>query len=136
MTSPTWPDIPYPAWRDTAATLQLWTQVVGKVRLALTPWVNHGWQVPLYVTACGLGTGPMPVGPMPVGPGPAGPKGAGELVEIELDFVGHRLAVRSSSGAERALACARAAYPARGYCRRSGSSARSGHLGRLVVPNW
>ena len=57
-----WPDLPYPAWRETAATLQLWTQIVGKVRLALTPWLNHGWQVPLYVTARGLGTSPIPVG--------------------------------------------------------------------------
>ena len=41
-----WPDLPYNSWRDTAATLQLWTQIVGKVRLTLTPWLNHGWQVP------------------------------------------------------------------------------------------
>lgn len=50
-----WPDIPYAPWRDTAATLHLWTQIVGKVRLKLTPWLNHGWHVPLYVTARGLG---------------------------------------------------------------------------------
>jgi hypothetical protein len=49
-----WPDLSYAVWRDTAATLQLWTQIVGKVRLRLTPWVNHGWQVPLYVSARGL----------------------------------------------------------------------------------
>jgi hypothetical protein len=42
--APVWPDLPYDAWRETAATLHLWTQIVGKVRLALTPWVNHGWQ--------------------------------------------------------------------------------------------
>jgi len=46
-----WPDLPYLAWRETASTLQPWTQIVGKIRLALTPWLNHGWQVPLYVTA-------------------------------------------------------------------------------------
>jgi hypothetical protein len=57
-----WPDLPYPLWRDTAATLQLWTQIVGKVRLALTPWVNHSWQVPLYVGARGLGTSAIPIG--------------------------------------------------------------------------
>ena len=57
-----WPDLPYDAWRETAATLHLWTQIVGKVRLALTPWVNHGWQVPLYVSSRGLGTSPIPVG--------------------------------------------------------------------------
>ena len=57
---PAWPELDYPAWRATATTLQLWTQIVGKVRLALTPWLNHGWHVPLYVTARGLGTSPMP----------------------------------------------------------------------------
>ena len=57
-----WPDLPYASWRETAATLQLWTQIVGKVRLTLTPWLNHGWQVPLNVTAGGLGTSPIPVG--------------------------------------------------------------------------
>jgi hypothetical protein len=57
-----WPDLPYAEWRSTAASLHLWTQIVGKVRLMLTPWVNHGWQVPLYVTARGLGTSPIPVG--------------------------------------------------------------------------
>lgn len=88
--TPAWPAIPYPAWRDTALTLQLWTQVVGKVRVALSPWVNHGWHVTLHVTARGLGTGPMPVG--------------GEYLELELDFVGHRLAARTSAGAEGGFA--------------------------------
>ncbi|MFL5326690.1 MAG: DUF5996 family protein, partial [Microvirga sp.] len=85
-----WPALPYPAWRETAATLQLWTQIVGKVRLTLTPWANHGWQVPLYVTARGLGTSPIPVG--------------GEILELEFDFIGHRLAARTSRGEERTLA--------------------------------
>lgn len=84
-----WPDLPYPDWRDTAATLQLWTQIVGKVRLMLTPWVNHSWQVPLYVTARGLGTSAIPVDK--------------EILEIEFDFIGHRLLVRTSRGEERAL---------------------------------
>ncbi len=88
--SPTWPAIPYPAWRDTAATLQLWTQVVGKVRVALAPWVNHGWHVTLHVTARGLGTGPMPVD--------------GEYLELEFDFVRHRLDARTSAGAEGGFA--------------------------------
>jgi hypothetical protein len=79
-----WPDLPYPSWRDTAATLQLWTQIVGKIRLSLSPWLNHGWQVPLYVTARGLGTSPMPVGD--------------EILEIEFDFIAHRLLVRTSRG--------------------------------------
>jgi Family of unknown function (DUF5996) len=79
-----WPELPYPAWRETEATLQLWTQIVGKVRLTLTPWLNHSWQVPLYVTARGLGTSPIPVG--------------SEILEMEFDFIDHRLAARTSAG--------------------------------------
>jgi hypothetical protein len=86
----TWPSLSYPAWRDTATTLHLWTQIVGKVRLALTPWVNHSWQVPLYVTARGLGTSAVPAGR--------------EIFEMELDFMAHRLIVRGSWGAERTIA--------------------------------
>src|SRR5262245_8668053 len=87
-----WPELPYESWRDTAASLQLWTQIVGKVRLKLTPWLNHGWQVPLYVTARGLGTSTMPVG--------------AELLEIEFDFISQRLVARTSRGEERSLALA------------------------------
>ena len=90
MSAAVWPILPYPAWRDTAVTLQLWTQIVGKVRLALTPWVNHSWQVPSYVTARGLGTSPIPVG--------------NEILEIEFDFISHRLVVRTSRGEDRTLA--------------------------------
>nr|WP_131119085.1 DUF5996 family protein [Lichenihabitans psoromatis] len=79
-----WPRLDYLAWRDTLATLQLWTQVVGKVRLACTPWLNHGWHVPLYVTARGLGTSPVPI--------------AHEILEIEFDFVAHWLTCRTSRG--------------------------------------
>jgi hypothetical protein len=85
-----WPDLAYEGWRETAATLQLWTQIVGKVRLALAPWVNHSWQVPLYVTARGLTTSPMPI--------------AGEILELEFDFVHHRLLARTSRPEERSLA--------------------------------
>jgi hypothetical protein len=85
-----WPDLTYEAWRETAATLQLWTQIVGKVRLALTPWVNHSWQVPLYVTARGLTTSPMPF--------------AGEILELEFDFIHHRLLARTSRAEERSFA--------------------------------
>ncbi len=87
---PAWPDLAYAPWRETARTLQLWTQIVGKVRLALTPWLNHGWQVPFYVTARGLGTSPIPVG--------------GEILEFEFDFLRHRLMARTSRGDERTLA--------------------------------
>ncbi|MBV8566405.1 MAG: hypothetical protein JO273_13210 [Methylobacteriaceae bacterium] len=85
-----WPDMPFAAWSDTVATLHLWTQIVGKTRLALTPWINHGWQVPLYVSARGLTTSPIPFG--------------NEILEIEFDFIGHRLVARTSRGEERALA--------------------------------
>jgi hypothetical protein len=85
-----WPALPFGSWRDTAMTLQLWTQVVGKIRLASTPWLNHSWQVPLYVTARGLTTSSMPNG--------------NESVEIEFDFIAHRLMGRSSSGAVAELA--------------------------------
>jgi Family of unknown function (DUF5996) len=84
-----WPDLPYASWRETAATLQLWTQIVGKVRLTLMPWLNHGWQVPLYVTACGLGTSPIPAG--------------SEILDIEFDFISHRLVARTSRGEVREL---------------------------------
>jgi len=82
-----WPELAYSKWRDTAATLHLWTQIVGKVRLALSPWINHSWQVAFYVTARGLGTSPIPVGE--------------EILELEFDFIAHRLAVRTSRGEER-----------------------------------
>src|SRR5688572_14835445 len=94
MTAPTienpWPALDYPEWRDTALTLQLWTQIVGKIRLSLSPWLNHGWQVPLYVTARGLGTSAIPAG--------------GTIIDIEFDFVDHRLICRSSSGDMRSIA--------------------------------
>ena len=89
MNAVTWPALPYPAWRDTATTLHLWTQIVGKVRLALTPWVNHSWQVPLYVTARGLGTSPIPF--------------RDETFEIDFDLIGHGLLVRTSRGTERTI---------------------------------
>src|SRR5262245_5823724 len=83
-----WPELAYPRWRDTAITLQLWTQIAGKVRLALAPWVNHSWQVPLYVTVRGLGTSPIPFG--------------SDLLEIEFDFLQHRLLMSTSRGEQRA----------------------------------
>ena len=85
-----WPELPFEAWKPTLATLHLWTQIIGKVRLSLTPWVNHSWQVPLYVSARGLGTSPIPFG--------------AEALEVEFDFISHRLCARTSRGDERALA--------------------------------
>ncbi len=79
-----WPELPYAAWKDTAATLHLWTQVVGKVRLAKTPWLNHAWHVTLYVTARGLTTGPIPDGE--------------RTFQIDFDFIDHLMWVRASDG--------------------------------------
>ena len=79
-----WPELPYAAWKDTYATLHLWTQIVGKVRLALTPWLNHSWHVTLYVSARGLSTGPMPT--------------ESRDLSIEFDFIDHVLWLRTSDG--------------------------------------
>jgi hypothetical protein len=84
-----WPDLAYANWRDTALTLQLWTQIIGKVRLSLAPWLNHGWQTALYVTARGIGTSPIPY--------------QGENLELEFDFIGHRLVARTSQGETETL---------------------------------
>jgi hypothetical protein len=85
-----WPALPYAAWRETATSLHLRMQIVGKVRLMLTPWLNHGWQVPFYVSARGLSTSPVPVG--------------SEILEIEFDFIGYQLIFRSSRGEQRTIA--------------------------------
>jgi hypothetical protein len=79
-----WPAIPWRDWGETLATVHMWTQIVGKIRMAKSPPLNHWWHVPLYVTARGLGTSPMPHGP--------------RLFEIDFDFVGHRLAIIDSEG--------------------------------------
>jgi hypothetical protein len=84
-----WPALPYADWQDTRATLHLWTQVVGKIRLAQTPWLNHSWHVALYVTARGLTTGPIP-------------HPACEF-QIDFDFIDHALWVRTSAGEARRL---------------------------------
>jgi hypothetical protein len=84
-----WPALPYAAWRDTAITLQLWTQIAGKVRLALTPWLNHSWHVTLQVSARGLATPPIPYN--------------GRDFTIEFDFIDHVLWLRTSDGHFRQL---------------------------------
>ena len=81
-----WPELPYESWVDTRNTLHRWTQVVGKIRLALTPLVNHWWNVPLYVTARGLTTSTIPYGD--------------RWFDMEFDFIAHVLRIRSSDGAE------------------------------------
>ena len=79
-----WPVLPWSEWAATANTLHMWTQIVGKTRLALTPLQNHWWNVPLYVTARGLGTSAMPYGD--------------DVLDIEFDFVAHELHLRLGSG--------------------------------------
>jgi len=90
--SPSWPPLPLAQWQETYATLHLWTQIVGKTRLSLSPMMNHWWQVTLYVTARGLTTSPMPSG--------------FRSLEIELDFIDHALVFRTSDGMVRSLALA------------------------------
>jgi hypothetical protein len=84
-----WPELPYSAWRDTCANLQLRTQIVGKIRLAQTPWINHSWHVTLYVTGSGLTTGPIPY--------------EAQTFQIDFDFVAHQLVVRLDSGLTRSM---------------------------------
>ena len=87
-----WPPLPLEEWQDTYATLHRWTQIVGKVRLAQAPMLNHWWQVPLYVTTRGLSTSPIPYGDV--------------SFEISFDFLDHQLRVQTSDGAVRTLALA------------------------------
>jgi hypothetical protein len=84
-----WPSLPLAAWQDTYATLHLWTQVVGKVRLALAPMLNHWWQATLYVTARGLTTSSISNGT--------------RVLQIDFDFLDHRLLLQTSDGATRSL---------------------------------
>ncbi|MBS1191442.1 MAG: hypothetical protein H6R10_3234 [Rhodocyclaceae bacterium] len=84
-----WPHLPFEAWKDTCATLHLWTQIVGKIRATQTPWVNHSWHVTLYVAARGLTTSPIPYG--------------GRTFQIDFDFIDHRLLIRTDDGASRTI---------------------------------
>jgi hypothetical protein len=84
-----WPPLPYAAWKDTCSTLHLWTQIVGKIRLMQTPWLNHSWHVVLYVTARGLTTSPIPYG--------------GRAFQIDFDFIDHVLWMQTSDGHSRQI---------------------------------
>jgi hypothetical protein len=84
-----WPALPLSAWADTYATLHMWTQIVGKVRLALSPRVNHWWEVALYVNARGLTTSPIPYR-----------KG---VFEVQFDFIEHRLDITTSGGETKSM---------------------------------
>jgi hypothetical protein len=80
-----WPELEWGRWKDTAETLHMFLQIAGKTRLALTPVQNHWWNIPLYLTARGLGTSPMPFG-------------GGQSLDIEFDFLAHELRFRTSTG--------------------------------------
>ena len=84
-----WPELPYAAWRDSCETLHLMTQIVGKICLARTPWLNHSWHVTLYVTARGLTTSPIPDG--------------ARSFQIDFDFIDHVLLISTSDGKQRKL---------------------------------
>jgi hypothetical protein len=84
-----WPELPLADWQETCTTLQLWTQVVGKIRLVLTPWLNHSWHVVLYVTTRGLTTSPIPCGE--------------RSFSIDFDFIDHRLVIAVDDGRVRQL---------------------------------
>jgi hypothetical protein len=84
-----WPELPFDAWQDTYATLHLWTQIVGKVRLALSPRVNHWWEVPFYVNARGLTTSAIPYGD--------------GIFEVQFDFIQHKLEIQTSWGTNTTL---------------------------------
>jgi hypothetical protein len=87
-----WPAIPYEEWKATLATLHLWTQIVGKVRLVQTPWVNHSWHVPFYVTVRGLTTSPIPYG--------------ARSFEIRFDFLEHQVVIETIEGGVESIGLA------------------------------
>lgn len=93
LTAPAWPSLPVTEWHATRDTLQLWTQIVGKIRLAHSPLLNHWWNVPLYVTARGLTTSLMW-------------SGDGRGFQIDFDFLAHQLAITVSDGTRRTVALA------------------------------
>ncbi len=84
-----WPELPLDAWQDTYATLHMWTQIVGKVRLALSPLVNHWWEVALYVSARGLTTSAIPYGE--------------GIFEVQFDFIEHDLIIQTSWGSSKTM---------------------------------
>ena len=80
----TWPQLPLEEWADTCATLHMWIQIAGKIRLVQSPWINHSWHVTLYVTSTGLTTSPIPYGV--------------RTFQIDFNFINHQLAIRTSDG--------------------------------------
>ncbi len=84
-----WPSLPFESWQDTCATLHMWMQIVGKIRLAQMPWINHSWHVTLYTTSRGLTTSTIPYG---------------SGLQIAFDFIGHELVIETCDGASRTVA--------------------------------
>src|SRR6266704_5081735 len=84
-----WPALPFEAWKDTYETLHMWTQIVGKVRMELSPFVNHWWHVTFYVTARGLTTSPIPY--------------QDSTFEVDFDFIDHNLFIQTSEGPSKAM---------------------------------
>ena len=84
LQSEIWPELPLERWADTFATLHMWVQIVGKIRLAQSPWVNHSWHTTLYVTSKGLTTSPIPHD--------------GRTFQIDFDFLNHELTIQASDG--------------------------------------
>ena len=87
MTSDIWPALPFSEWKATCKTLHMWTQVIGKIRLALSPWTNHSWHVTLYLAARGLTTSPIYFG--------------ARVVQIDFDFVDHVLRLQTGEGIKK-----------------------------------
>src|SRR5438270_12425835 len=85
-----WPALPLAEWEDTYHTLHMWTQIVGKIRLGLTPLQNHWWNAALYVSARGLTTSAIPY--------------EGRAFELQFDLLEHRLKLQTSDGIEKAIA--------------------------------
>lgn len=108
-----WPSLPLEAWSDTCATLHLWTQILGKIRLARSPWINHCWHVTLYVTARGLTTSPIPHG--------------ARTFELDLDFIDHQLTIEASDGR-------RGGFPLQPQSVATFYERLMGEMGRLELP--
>ncbi len=89
MTHAAWPELPLSAWKDTYATLHLWTQIVGKIRLAQTPWLNQSWHVVFYATPRGLTTSLIPYGD--------------RSFQLDFDFIDHVLLVSTSDGQKKEI---------------------------------
>jgi hypothetical protein len=108
-----WPELPYAAWKDTCATLQLWTQIVGKIRLVQTPWLNHSWHVVFYVTPRGLSTSSIPYGE--------------RSFELNFDFLDHTLKISTSDGTQREVGLYRRRFLCGGFARPRRTRPRDPH---------